>query len=552
MIRRALVVGVTVGLAGAGCQGAISGQGASSAGAGGSNPGAASGPGGALRCVKPAVGPAPLRRLTHTEYNNAVAELLGDQTHPASEFPGDNQTGLFDNTAEAQTVPVLLAGGYVDTAVKLAGAVTDLRALVGCDFAAAGGTTCMRDFVQRFARRGYRRPLLPDELTRLMALFGAPTDRPTGVRAVITAVLASPHFLFRPEFGAPDSTIPGAQRATPFELAARLGSLLWASLPDDTLLDEAQAGRLATSEQVAAQARRMLLDPRARPALAAFYDQWLGLPMLDVATKDTAIFPAFDDTLRDSMREETRRFVADVLWSGDARLTTLLSAPYSFVNAPLAALYGVKGPADAATFARVTFDPAQRAGLLTQGSMLAAFARPDESSPVKRGKWVRVRLLCGDLPDPPNNVPDLPPPQDGVSNRERFAMHTSDPTCSGCHHLVDGLGLGLERYDGIGSIRAMDHGVPVDSSGVVTDTTDINGKFDGGPALAALLARSAQVRACAPTQWLRYSMARREVDDDACSLQAVRDAFAASGGDLRQLMVSLTQTDTFLNYRRAD
>jgi hypothetical protein len=507
-----------------------------------------------LQCLKAAVGPSPLRRLTHTEYNNSVRDLLGNQTQPASDFPPDTQMDLFDNAAAVQTVPVLLAGEYLDTAVSLAGGVANLTTLVGCDFAAAAnGTTCLRTFVQRFGRRAFRRPLATDEVTRLMALSATTlTDKPMGVRAVIAAVLASPHFLFRPEFGTADSTIPGAQHVTPFEMAGRLGSLLWSSVPDDMLLDEAQAGRLATREQVATQARRMLADPKARPAVAAFYEQFLGLSMVDVASKDQMVYPAFTETLRTSMHEETRRFVANVIWDDDARLVTLLTAPYSFLNAPLADLYGVKGPTDATTFSKVMLDPTQRMGVLTQGSMLAAFARPDESSPVKRGKWLRTRLLCGELPDPPNNVPELPALPDGISNRERFAMHTSNTACSGCHHLVDGLGFGLERYDGIGRYRTTDNGVAVDSNGEITDTRDINGKYNGAPELAALLARSEQVRDCLPTQWMRYGLARHEVADDACSLKAVRDSFAASGGNLRELMVSLTQTDAFLNYRRAD
>jgi hypothetical protein len=201
------------------------------------------------------------------------------------------------------------------------------------------------------------------------------------------------------------------------------------------------------------------------------------------------------------------------------------------------------------SFARTSLDPTQRSGLLTQASLMTAFASPAGSSPIKRGKWVRVRMLCQDLPDPPANVPPPAPPQAGVSTRERFAMHTSDPGCSGCHHLIDGLGFGLEHYDGVGAYRTMDQGVPVDATGEVNTTEDIDGDYDGAPELAARLARSAQVRDCAPTQWLRYAMARRETADDTCSLVALRDAFAASGGDLRELMVALTQTDAFFNYR---
>jgi hypothetical protein len=240
-----------------------------------------------------------------------------------------------------------------------------------------------------------------------------------------------------------------------------------------------------------------------------------------------------------------------VLWEDDAKLSTLFSAQYSFLNKPLAALYGVSGPLDA-KFVQTPLDRAERSGVLTQASVLTAFAAPQQSSPVKRGKWVRVRMLCQDLPDPPANVPQLPAPKDGVSNRERFAMHTGNPACSGCHHLIDGLGFGLEHYDGIGAYRTMDQGVDVDASGEVNTTRDIDGAYSGGPELAGLLAKSEQVRDCAPTQWLRYALGREEEDADSCSLVALRDAFANSGGDLRELMVALTQTDAFMNYRQPE
>jgi hypothetical protein len=506
-----------------------------------------------LKCVTPDVGPSPLRRLTPAEYNNSVSDLLGDKTHPASNFAIDTQQGLFDNTAETQTVPPLLADQYLSSATSLATNVSNVSTLMGCQPTGSMGATCVSGFIDRFGRRAYRRPLTTDEKTRLTTLYNntrTASDEATGVRAVISAVLVSPHFLFRPEFGTTGSTIHGAQRATPFELAGRLASLLWASVPDDVLLDAAQNGKLASPDQVATQARRMLGDPRARPAVAAFYDQWLGLSMLDTASKNPAVFPAFNEALRTAMREETRRFVSHVIWDADAKLSSLLSAPYSFVNSALADLYGVKGPADAATYAQVNLDPQQRAGVLTQASMLAAFARPDESSPVKRGKWVRVRILCQDLPDPPANVPQLPPPKAGVSTRERISQHVANPACSGCHNLIDDLGFGLEQYDGIGRFRATDQGVPVDSSGEVTQTQDINEPYNGGAELAGLLAGSAQVRDCAPTQWLRYAMGRREQDADVCSLKAVRDSFAGSDGNLHELMVALTQTDVFLNYRQ--
>ena len=250
-------------------------------------------------------------------------------------------------------------------------------------------------------------------------------DVETGVRAVVAAVLVAPQFLYYFEVGGQDSGTPGVKKLAPFEVAARLGSLLWASLPDNELLDAAASGRLATREQVLAQAERMLKDPRARAATNVFYEQWFGVNELEHANKDAQLFPQFTPELRASMREETVRFVNHVVWEADGKLATLLSAPFSFIDARLAALYGVPAPSGQG-FQRVSLDPAQRAGIMTQASLLTGFSPAIETSPFKRGAWVRTRILCQELPVPPNEVPPLPELKAGLSNRQRAEQHTSD------------------------------------------------------------------------------------------------------------------------------
>jgi hypothetical protein len=323
-------------------------------------------------------------------------------------------------------------------------------------------------------------------------------------------------------------------------------------VPDDALLDAAANGHLSTGEQVAKEARRMLADAKARPAMQSFYEQWFGLRILATTVKNSTTYPAFTDALRDAMAEETRRYVLHVVLEDDARLGTLLSAPYSFVNGPLAEHYGLKAPADPSVFERTTLPTQERSGILTQGSVLTILARTDESSPVKRGKWIRTRLLCQPLPDPPNNIPSLPAVMTGVSNREALSAHSQNPACRSCHRLLDSVGFGLEGYDGIGGVRTNDNGVPVDAKGEITDTRDINGSYSGGPELAARLAKSTEVRDCAATQSVRYAIGRREVDEDACSVAGIREAFARAGADLRELMVAMTQTYVFSNYRRPE
>jgi hypothetical protein len=490
-----------------------------------------------------------VRRLTHVEYNNAVADLLGDTSQPAKGFPDDGQVGLFNNAA-GHSVPPLLAEGYLNSAVQLAERA-NIRGVVGCDLAVA---SCAPDFIQRFARRAFRRPLKPDESQRLQQVFDnarAKSDVETGARAVVSAVLVAPQFLYYFEAGEQDAGTPGIKKLAPFELAARLGSFLWASLPDNELLDAAASGRLATREQVLVQVQRMLKDPRARAATNVFYERWFGLHELDNANKDPMQFPQFNDELRASMREETLRLVNHVVWEADGKLATLLSAPFSFVDSRLATLYGVPAPGGTG-FQRVSLNPADRAGVMTHASFLTGFSPMVETSPFKRGAWVRTRILCQELAVPPNDVPELPELKEGVSNRERAEQHTKAPACNACHRLIDGLGFGFEQYDVIGRLRTMDRGLPVDSSGEVTATTDIDGKFNGGAELAKLLARSEQVRDCAPTQWLRYALSRPEAAEDSCSLQQLQKSFATSGGNLKELLVALTQSDSFLHYRRPD
>jgi hypothetical protein len=499
-------------------------------------------------CVTPAVSPSPMRRLTHREYANAVRDLLAAEKTPELGLSHDTESGLFDTTAN-QLVSSLLADEYLDAASELAEGL-DVSRLLGCDPAAASAS-CARDFIGNFGRRAYRRPLTADERTRLDTLYEstrAASDATTAVRAVVAATLASPHFLFRPEWGSEPAKIPDALRASPFELSTRLSFLLWSSLPDDELLDAAEADELSTDAQITAQAERMLSDPRAREATFDFYEQWLGLRALANSSKDRSIYPQFDDALRGAMREESKRFVEHVIWEDDAKLDTLLTAPYSFVNGPLAALYGVDAPSAPDSFAKVTFDDEPRRGVLTQASFLTAYASTDTSSPVKRGRWVRTRMFCQELPEPPPGIPALPDFKEGQSTRERLGAHTADEKCAGCHRKIDPIGFGLEEYDGIGAFRSEDHGKPVDAAGELL-STDVDGTFQGAVELSAMLASSAEVSDCAVSQWFRYSQGRREGKDDTCTLAVLQSSFRRGGGDLREFLVDLVKSDSFALYR---
>jgi hypothetical protein len=513
-------------------------------------------------------GPAPVRRVTRLEYDNTVRDLLGTSQRLGAGFPPEEVRFGFDNDAAALSVSPLLAEQYLDAAEVLAAEAVDTNwaALVPCDPATMGADACGQQFIAAFGQRAYRRPLDDDDTAVLTAVFdaGNATDFKTGVRLVIETVLQAPKFLYRIEQGLPptefDVVVPtpdvaaGAMakvvRLDDWEMAARLSYMLWRSMPDDELFAAAQAGRLESPDGVAAEAARMLADPRARGMVTNFHDQWLRIGEVDGVEKDAGVFPAFTPAVAGLLRTEAETFLDYVVWDGDGTLAAALTAPYTFVNGALAQYYGMTGASipTGDDFVRVDVDPSRRAGFLTQGGLVALLSKANQTSPVQRGKFVREQLLCDDLPPPPAGV-DITPPELSatLTTRQRFEQHSADPSCATCHHLMDPIGLGFERFDGAGMLRDTENGQPIDASGRIDDA-DVAGPFDGVPDLAGKLAASGQVRDCAVRSWFRYGYGRGETAGDACTLQALQQAFA-QGNRIQTLLVALTATDAFL-YRR--
>jgi hypothetical protein len=500
-------------------------------------------------CQAIAPGPSPLRRLTRFEYDNTVRDLLGDRTRPGHDFPVEERALGFDNGAESRSVSSLLADRYFAAASQLAAAaVTRLPDLLPCDPAREGDGPCLDRFLDGFGKRAWRRPLAPAERENLRRTF-ADSKGDTFARrleAVIQVMLLSPQFLYRVERG---TAVPGAPylRLTPWELASRLSYLLWGSLPDEPLMAAAEAGQLATAPQVLEQARRMVKDPRAGAMVTAFSDEWLRLEELADLDKEAAVFPAFTPELRGPLRAETEALIDDVLWKGDGKLSTLLEAPFTFVNGPLARFYGTPGVTGDA-FQKVPQDASKRLGVLGHAGILAVLGVPDTglTSLVYRGLFVRERLLCDDLPDPPPNAAAMNPPFSPTTTAREWSLARQQiALCGACHHRMDPIGFGLESFDGIGQWRATDRGKPVDASGQL-EGTDVDGPFVGLPELAHKLARSKQVHDCLALQWFRFGYGRKEETEDACSVGTLRRVFSSSQGDIRELLVALTQTDAFL------
>jgi len=546
--RRRWLLGAAIGLAA--CTGNIGDRQPGGAGNIGEDPSAL--------CTSKQPGESPIRRMTRVEYDNTVRDLLGDTSEPAKDFVVEEEALGFNNQATALGVTQLLAEQYMEASEKVAANATADAAklaqlLDGCDPAADGADVCGEKFVEAFGQKAFRRLLQPDEVQRLNGVFTwglTEYDFTTGIQLVIQAMLQSPHFLYRVEFGMPDPVENDVVALDHYEVASRLSYMLWNSMPDEELFAAAAAGELGTAEQIAKQARRMLDDDKARQAVANFHEQWLQLGKIESINKDSAIYPTYDDALRPMWKSETQAFLDYVVFD-DAKgdVETLLTANYTFLNKELADFYGVTGPTGS-EFEKVDTDSAERAGFLTQASVLAVNAKPNQSSPVHRGKFVRERLLCQILPPPPNNIqikaPDLDP---NLTTRERFNQHDKDPFCAGCHKLMDPIGLGFEHYDGVGLWRDKENGKAVDATGQINDSDDIDGPFDGAVELAHKLAESDQVRQCVATQWFRFGYGRAEQKGDQCNLEKVQDAFAAANYNVKELLVALTQTDAFI-YRR--
>ncbi len=498
-------------------------------------------------------GTSPIRRLTRLEYNNTVRDLLGDKLAPASSFAPEETAGGFNNNAQLLGVTSLLAEQYKSAAEKLAQAATaNLASLLPCDPAADGEPACSEAFIQHFGERAFRRPLSAEELQRFKGGYAwgrANGDFRAGIQVVLEAMLQSPNFLYRPEFGgAALQQAPDVVRLTSWEMASRLSYFLWGSMPDATLLDLARADQLNTPEQIQGQVKRLLTDPRAVARIEDFHTQWLDLDRVASLERDPQVYAGYSATIPQALARETLSFVNEVLWKGDRSLRTLLTAPYTYMNADLARFYGVSGPTGDA-FEKVPLDASIYSGLLTQGGLLASHSSALSTSPVQRGKFVREQFLCQALPPPPADIvirpPDLNP---NLTTRERFAQHSADARCASCHHLLDPVGLGFESFDAVGRYRSVENGKPIDASGELVNA-DVAGRFNGAAGLASLLAQSQDVAACMVTQWARYAYGRIETETDACMLQKLRTSFAASNLDILDLVVRLTETDAFL-YRK--
>jgi mono/diheme cytochrome c family protein len=519
--------------------------------------------------------PAGLKRLTTAQYQNTLRDLFGEQatlpTHlepdtlvAGSATVGAARIGLSENGVEK----------FARAAFELAGAAVRDPAFskryVPCPAEGPFDEACARDFISRFGRRAWRRPLSVEEIDRYLRLAQGLAKSATdaglsrGLTAVTAAMLQSPHFLYRSEIGVPDPKEPTRRRLTDFEMASRLSYFLWGAPPDDALLDAAEAGRLATDQGLSEETRRMLLSPRARQTMAGFFVELFRLRRLDRLYEGRGKHPRFTTSLPPAMRTGILSLIEEVAFDPKRDFREIFSAPVSYVNPELARLYDLHAagaapppaasaaPAPGSSAAAPAADAFQRVvlpadsprrGVLGQAAFLAIFAHNNSSSPTRRGKFIRESLLCQAVPPPPPSVDTRLPKDEGTvvrTTRQRLEEHRKNPRCNGCHKAMDPLGLAFEGFDNLGIQRKEEKGLPIDTSGELDGTT-----FKTPGELGALLARNDKLGACVARSLFRYALGSLETEGEEPLLEELARGLQRDGYRFHALVANVIKSEGF-------
>ncbi len=445
--------------------------------------------------------------------------------------PDDGSLGYERGTAVSKAWDEAVTRAAVEVATRIA---ESDDALAGTRPAAPDRAAKLRAFCGTLAARAFRRPLTEAQTAAVVACpFDTAPDPETGVKRVVLRILKSPHFLY------PELSVAGdpGRRA-----AARLALALWDSLPDDDLLRAADAGALGTREQVAAQARRMLADPRARAKVRAFLHHWLETGRAADATKDAAAFPGFGDAVLADMRTSLDLFLDHVVWSGTSDYRELLGADYLFVNDRLAKFLGLPPPSGTG-FARVTAADGARAGVLTHPLVMTAFAYHKSSSPIHRGVFLTRNVMGRTLKPPPEAIEFKDDRFDPtLSMREKVEQLTRPAACQGCHSVINPLGFSFENFDGVGRFRTDDSGKPVNTASDYPATDGTTVRFTAARSVADYAAANPDAQR-GFVQHLFHHLVKQPVRAyGPGTLESLRGSFTASGFNLQGLMVEIAQT----------
>ena len=491
------------------------------------------------------------QRLTGPQYRAAIRDLFGAEVvvppalEPDVALEGFDAVGASKSTISARGIEQYETAAYA-IGKQIVADPKLLSRVLSCKPAGVDDVSCAKTFANATGRRVWRRPLTNEEAEKLATIVttsaGTLGTFEKGMQYGIAALLQSPSFLYRPAVGEADPERPGQKRYTQWELATRLSFFLWNSVPDDELLDAAQAGSLGAYDGVKKQVDRMLASPKARDGLRNFVTEWLRLGNLDLLEKDAKLFTTYTPDLGPMAREETLRMVEAPVFERDDDFRDVLTTRKTFVTPKLASMYQVAAPS-ATTFAAIEL-PADspRRGLLGQISILALYAHPTSSSATLRGKFVREKLLCQTIPAPPVGVNTaLPEPTATAKTlRDRVQIHFQNAACAACHKIMDPIGLGLEQFDGIGRLRAKENGAVIDPTG------DLDGAaFKTPPELAQVIREHKDFAPCIARKVYLYATGFAPGDAEEATVTALSERFAATGYKMKSLLAAVATSPAF-------
>jgi len=516
-----------------------------------------------LAAIKPQAGRVTVRRLNRMEYNNTVRDLLGVTSKPSVAFPPDDTGYGFDNIGDVLSLSPLLAEKYLDAAEDIAAeamasevATYDStlpihRKILICDHSSPEhDRACAERIVKDLTPRAYRRPASRDEVEALMGFYTMATEGGESfyeaLELVLQAVLVSPHFLFRVEEAQAPKKPDAEYRVNNYEFISRLSYFIWSSMPDEELMACAQDGSIWNPRTLRGQVRRMLRDPRARALAENFGGQWLETRNLVRADPDPEQFSEFTDELREAMAEETTLFF-DSIVSEDRSILDFIDADYTYVNKPLADLYGIEGIIGD-EFVRVAVNTEERGGILGQASILTLTSHPARTSPVLRGVWILNKVLAAPSPPPPPGVPALEETEiDGAASlREKLEAHRANVSCASCHDRIDPLGFGLENYGPIGAWRSEENGKPLDNTGVLPDGREFAGP---GELKKVLLERKSDFARCLSEKMLTYALGRGLEAYDAPAVAAIVNQVEKNDFRFSALVYEIVRSLPFMKQR---
>jgi len=409
-------------------------------------------------------------------------------------------------------------------------------------------SACADRILTTLLRRAYRRNVTADDLRRVRPFFEAgraERDFDRGIQRALERVLVSPQFLFRIEQDPPNAAAGTVHRVSDFELASRLSFFLWASSPDDELLDAAAAGTLSRPDVLRRQVTRMLADPRSRSLVTNFAAQWLFLRDVETKEPDVYLFREFEEGIRAAFVRETELFLDSIL-RGNRSVLELLTADYTFLNETLARHYGIPH-ITGSHFRRVTLpEGSPRRGLLGQGSILSITSYSTRTSAVLRGKYVLENLLASPPPPPPPDVPSLNTERSGkpLSMKEAMQLHRASPACAGCHARMDPIGFALEQFDALGRYRTEENGQPIEVTSTLPDGTVV----DGVEGVRRLVLRDPALFVEAMTgKLLMYALGRNIQHYDQPAIRAIARESARRNYTFASLVLGVVNSIPFQN-----